>query len=81
VTLEMWRSVLGYASLVVAVLLLGAEMLSVLARLGMFAGASEVVPVRLWRWADAWRVLGAVGLSALGYWLLRHARGRRDRAA
>jgi hypothetical protein len=80
-TLEMWRAVLGYGSLVVAVLLLGAEMLSVLARFGMIAGASEVVPVRFWRWADAWRVLGAIGLAALGYRLLRHARGRRDRTA
>jgi hypothetical protein len=77
----MSRAVLGYAFLVVAVLLLGAEALSLLARFGMFVGASEVVPVRFWRWADAWRVLGAVGLGALGYWLLRHARGRRDRAA
>jgi hypothetical protein len=77
----MWRAALGYAVLVVAVLLLGAEALSILARFGMFAGASEVVPVRLWRWADAWLVLAAVGLGALGFRLLRHARGRRDRAA
>jgi hypothetical protein len=78
----MWRAALGYACIVVAALLLGAEALSVLARFGMFAGASEVVPVRLWGWADAWRVLGAVGFGALGYALLRYARDhRRDRAA
>jgi hypothetical protein len=77
----MWRAVLGYAFLIVAALLLGAEALSVLARFGMFAGASAVVPVRLWWWADAWRVLGAVGSGALGYWFLRHLRGHRDRAA
>jgi hypothetical protein len=77
----MWRAALGYAVLVIAVLLLAAEALSVLARFGMFAGASELVPVRLWRWADAWRVFGAVGLGALGFRLLRHARSPRDRAA
>jgi hypothetical protein len=78
----MWRAALGYVFFVIAALLLGAEALSVLARFGMFAGASEVVPVRLWGWADAWRVLGAVGFGALGYRLLRYVRDhRRDRAA
>ena len=71
----MWRSVLAYGFLLVAALLLGAEALSVLARFGMFAGASEVVPVRLWRWADAWRVLGAIVFGALGYRFLRRDRG------
>jgi hypothetical protein len=78
----MWRAALGYAFFVIAVLLLGTEALSVLARFGVFAGASEVVPVRLWGWADAWRVLGAVGFGVLGYRLLRYGRDhRRDRAA
>lgn len=78
----MWRTALGYGFLVIAALLLGADALSVLARFGMLAGASEVVPVRLWGWADVWRVLGAVGFGALGYQLLRSARDhRRDRAA
>jgi hypothetical protein len=70
----MWRAVFGSVFIVVAALLLGTEALSVLARFGMFAGASEAVPVQLWRWADAWRVLGAVGVGALGYWLLRRGR-------
>jgi hypothetical protein len=77
----MWRFAFGYVVLVIATLLLAVEALSILARFGMFAGASELVPVRLWQWADAWRVLGAVGLAALGYRLLRRARGSRDRAA
>jgi hypothetical protein len=77
----MWRSALAYAFLLVAALLLGSEALSVLARFGMFAGASEVVPVKLWQWADAWRVLAALGFGALGYRLLRRSRGPRDRAA
>jgi hypothetical protein len=77
----MWRAALAYSFLAVAVLLLAVEALSLLARFGMFAGASEMVPVRLWRWADTGRGLAAFGFGALGFRLLWHARRRRDRAA
>jgi hypothetical protein len=77
----MWHAALGYALLVVGALFLGAEALSILARFSALAGASEVVPARFWHAADAWRVLAAVGFGVLGFWLLRHARGRRNRAA
>jgi membrane protein implicated in regulation of membrane protease activity len=77
----MWRSALAYAFLLVAAVLLVAEAMSALARFGMFAGGSEVVPVRVWWWADAWRVLGAVVLGVLGYRLLRRDRSPPNRAA
>jgi len=78
---KMWRSALAYALLVVAAVLLAAEALSILARFGMFAGASEVVPVRLWQWGDAWRVLGAIVFGVLGYRFLRRDRSPPHRAA
>ena len=74
------RAALGYFFLLLAAVLLILEAVSILARFAMFAGASEIVSLRPWGWADVLRVLGVMILATAGYRILRASRRHQDGA-
>jgi hypothetical protein len=77
---SMPRAALGCLFLLLAGVLLMVEVLSILARFAMFAGASEIVSIRPWGWADVLRLLGVMVLAAAGFGVLRGSRRQHDGA-